>query len=51
MGHRPCVLPAIVMVKTIYSAAEAQRRVQEDDKVREYAQSSKDVRESIRLVF
>ncbi|KAK7238634.1 hypothetical protein SO694_00020310 [Aureococcus anophagefferens] len=33
-GHRPCVLPAVVIVRVIYSAAEAQRRVQEDDMIR-----------------
>mmetsp|Transcript_15781 Transcript_15781/g.48850 ORF Transcript_15781/g.48850 Transcript_15781/m.48850 type:complete len:1528 (+) Transcript_15781:623-5206(+) len=34
MGHEPCVLPAICIEKIIYSQGEAQRRVQEDDKIR-----------------
>lgn len=33
-GHRPCVLPAVVIVKVVYSAGEALRRTQEDDKIR-----------------
>ena len=43
-GHRPCVLPAVVVVRVIYSAAEAQRRVQEDDRIRtEWAKVWRDI--------
>lgn len=33
-GHRKCVLPSLLVVKTIYTVGEAQRRVQEDDAIR-----------------
>ncbi|KAJ8603613.1 hypothetical protein CTAYLR_004843 [Chrysophaeum taylorii] len=33
-GHAKCVLPSVVVVKTIYTVGEAQRRVQEEDAIR-----------------
>lgn len=33
-GHKKCVLPSVVIAKTIYSAGEAQRRVAEEDQIR-----------------
>ena len=33
-GHKPCVLPSVVVAKTIYTVGEAQRRSTEDDTIR-----------------
>ena len=32
-GHKPCVLPSVIIVKSIYTVGEAQRRAAEDDAI------------------